>query len=315
MLTDIFLKRYPPPLYLPHGVPAELTAFFSQAAQIVFGDLRPYIDDIHETCAGVYQKVTREVPGCLKPGDYYDEIIWQCLTEPFDVYDDRHGTAEVYVKVRLSVIELLFREIDEQFASGRRSGSAALMARLSKRTSRGESEERKVFRTATQELNHRLREAHIPFHYHNGFLQSAADDITMSQIAEPFWDVISAPKWKNVDIDIKEAIDRRDSGGRDVAFYALKALESVIKIISDEKGWTRDAERGAANYIDNLVSTTNGRFIDPWEANALKILFRDLRNPEGHGPGSRPQPSLTNEQQSWAIESCMSWIKSLVHRL
>jgi hypothetical protein len=64
-----------------------------------------------------------------------------------------------------------------------------------------------------------------------------------------------------IDSDMKEAIDRRDTGSRDAAVYALKALESVLKIISDEKGWTRGNERGAANYIDNLVSSTNGRVI------------------------------------------------------
>ena len=35
-------------------------------------------------------------------------------------------------------------------------------------------------------------------------------------------------------------------------------------------------ERGAANYIDNLVSTSNGRFIDVWESEMLKALFRNL---------------------------------------
>jgi hypothetical protein len=55
-----------------------------------------------------------------------------------------------------------------------------------------------------------------------------------------------------VDHDIKEAIDLRDTHGRDPAFYAARALESTIKIISDEKGLSTAKERGAHNYIDNL---------------------------------------------------------------
>jgi len=55
----------------------------------------------------------------------------------------------------------------------------------------------------------------------------------------------------NVETDIKEAIDRRDTNGRDAPFYAMRALESALKIISDEKGWTTGREKGASNYIDN----------------------------------------------------------------
>ena len=87
------------------------------------------------------------------------------------------------------------------------------------------------------------------------------------------------------------------------------------RIISDEKGWTRGNERGAANYIDNLVSQANGRFIEPWESDMLKSIFRDVRNPQGHGPGNQPQPSLNDEQTSWVIESAMSWMKSLIRRM
>jgi hypothetical protein len=36
------------------------------------------------------------------------------------------------------------------------------------------------------------------------------------------------------------------------ALYAAKALESTIKIISDEKHFSNGKERGASNYIDNL---------------------------------------------------------------
>lgn len=71
----------------------------------------------------------------------------------------------------------------------------------------GESEEKKAFRAATQELNHRLRAAGLPFHYHNGMLQRADDSVSTSQIAQPFWDTLSDSKWANVDIDMKEAID------------------------------------------------------------------------------------------------------------
>jgi hypothetical protein len=131
----------------------------------------------------------------------------------------------------------------------------------------------------------------------------------------PFWEITSHALWKNVDIDMKEAIDRRDNGGRDPGFYAAKALESAIKIISDKNGFTRGTEKGAADYLDNLVSAKNGRFIEVWESDALKGLFSKVRNPFGHGPGGEPMPELSPEQTNWTIETCMSWTKSLVRRL
>ena len=160
-----------------------------------------------------------------------------------------------------------------------------------------------------------MNEARIPFHYHNRIFQYGTDHVTESQVYEPFWTIVKDEKWQNIDIDIKEAIDRRDSKGRDAALYALKALESTIKIISNDNGLSRGTERGAANYIDNLVSAANGRFIDVWESEQLKALFRDLRNPHGHGPGSAPQPALSGHQESWIIECSMIWIKSLINRI
>jgi hypothetical protein len=114
---------------------------------------------------------------------------------------------------------------------------------------------------------------------------------------------------------MKEALDQRDSGGADPAFYAARALESTIKIISDRKDWTHGGEKGVSNFIDNLGSKKNGNFISDWEREALRAFFTDIRNPIGHGAGSAAMPKLTEQQTNWAIETCMSWIKSLIQRL
>ncbi|MCB1078889.1 MAG: hypothetical protein KDM64_13800 [Verrucomicrobiae bacterium] len=175
-----------------------------------------------------------------------------------------------------------------------------------------------VWKSGVAEINTRLRSVrstYLPFHYHNGIFQLAEDSLSQEVIHEPFWEILHHPKWKNVDADMKEAIDRRDSGRRDAVLYALKALESTLKIISNDRGWTHGKENGAANFIDNLVSGKNGRFIAVWESESLKALFRDIRNPHGHGPGDLPMPTLTAEQQRWTIECTMAWIKSLVVRL
>ena len=139
--------------------------------------------------------------------------------------------------------------------------------------------------------------------------------LTLGQVEKPFWDIVADPVWRNVDIDMQNAIDLRDNNGPNPVFHAAKALESTIKIISAQKGANNGKEKGAHNYIDNLRSERAGRFIEQWEADALKSVFTDIRNPHGHGPGPAPMPQLNPQQTDWVIENCMSWIKSLVRRL
>ena len=169
-----------------------------------------------------------------------------------------------------------------------------------------------AFQEAVIELNARFRQAGLDLHYHNGFIQVASDPMVAQEIEVPFWQLVADPKWTNVDHDCKEAVDLRDTNGRDPAFYAARALESTIKIISAEKQLSTGNERGAHNYIDNLK---RGKLIENWEAEALKAIFTNVRNPLGHGPGSGQMPSLNDHQTNWAIENCMGWVKSLVRRI
>ena len=169
--------------------------------------------------------------------------------------------------------------------------------------------------SAVEEFNTRLRQAGYPLNYHNGFVQIANDELVELEIERPFWNLVSDPTWKNVDIDMKEALDRRDGGQRDPAFYAARALEGSIKIISDKKGWTHGGEKGVHGYLDNLGSAKNGGFIESWEKQALKEFFSSVRNPLAHAPGSAEMPELTPAQTNWAIETCMTWTKSLIRRM
>ena len=171
------------------------------------------------------------------------------------------------------------------------------------------------YESAVEEFNTRLEQAHYPLNYHNGYVQIANDQLVESEIERPFWDIIADPAWKNVDIDMKEALDRRDGGQREPGFYAARALEGTIKIISDEKGWTHGSEKGAHGYLDNLGSAKNGAFIASWEMQALKELFSFVRNPLAHAPGSAEMPELTPAHADWAIETCMAWTKSLIRRM
>jgi hypothetical protein len=171
------------------------------------------------------------------------------------------------------------------------------------------------FRESVEELNARFRRTATKLNYHNGFIQVATDTLTQDQIEKPFWEIVADPIWKNVDTDMKDALDRRDGNDKDPEFCATRALESTIKIICAKKGWSTGNEKGAHNYIDNLVSAKNGWFIEVWESESLKHIFTHVRNPASHGPGSDAMRTLTPQQIDWVIENCMSWIKSLIQRM
>jgi hypothetical protein len=240
-----------------------------------------------------------------------------------------------FMKERVSFIELAFRMREEELATSEESLPARILAaelqeKLVRPSSmripgvagkpgdalrRSDERARAVFREHVIELNERFRRAGTPLNYHNGFVQVAADELIEKELERPFWHLVAAPIWKNVDLDVKEALDRRDGNDKDPAFYAARALESAIKIISDQKGWTHGGEKGAHNYIDNLGSSKNGAFLHKWECVALKHFFTEVRNPFSHGAGSDEMPALTLEETNFAIETCMSWIKCLIGRL
>lgn len=241
-----------------------------------------------------------------------------------------NGTPNRHIKERLSLVELGFREREVEIASmntqpidttsgrhvatlGTTIGTFADPRNYGEQIRQMRAGKTAAFSASVDELNARFRQSGYSLHYHNGFIQAATDPLVQSVVETPFWAIVADSRWLNVDTDMKEALDLRDSDGRDPAFFAARALESAIKIISDKKGWTTGNEKGAHNYVDNLASKSNV-FIAKWESESLKGFFGNVRNPFGHGPGSAQMPKLTRQQTEWAIEFSMSWIKSLIRR-
>lgn len=195
-------------------------------------------------------------------------------------------SADRFIKERVSLVELAFRMKADEIARVNAELPARIKAAENLATTyramrlpgdpidglRAQNQNVNAnLQAAIEELNSRFRQAGEKLNYHNGFIQLSDEALSLREIESPFWNLVAAPLWKNIDTDMKEAIDRRDNGDRDPAFYAARALESTIKIVSDEKGWTHGKERGAHNYIDNL--RTNSFLVD-WELDALKSFFQ-----------------------------------------
>jgi AbiJ N-terminal domain 4 len=350
MLTDIFADRYAD-VIIWETFEEKDGRFLVQAFRIVSEQLYPYWTDEEKErflakahWQAIHDKLSMEL-GLqeLSPRTYSWTPAFQNAVPQVGFYTfelickhfvlaaySGSVSADRFMKERLSFVEIAFRQRAEELEASHAKRLADAVARTVRPPPRGTirlpgtplkahqaivDRENQEFRAAVDELNTRMRRAGYELHYHNGFIQRSIDRVVEDQIEEPFWDLVADAKWKNVDLDMKEAIDRRDNGDRDPAFYAARALESTIKIISGENGWTHGGERGAHNYIDNLGSQRAGHFIEGWEVNELKTFFTDVRNPLGHGPGGEKMPTLSPEQTDWAIEFCMSWIKSLIRRM
>ena len=174
-------------------------------------------------------------------------------------------------------------------------------------------EKEKILIEMKDVINQRLGLSNIGLSYRNGFFQFESDEILEEKIEKPFWNLLANPKYKNVETDILEALNRYDKSDRDSAFYAAKALESMIKIVCEEKKLVTGRERGAGDFISHLNSKGNGKILLNEEKEELVSMFR-IRNTYGHGPGSNSMPNLTSTQEYRYIRSAMVWIYSLSER-
>ncbi|MGY2257783.1 AbiJ-NTD4 domain-containing protein [Pseudomonas sp. SDO55104_S430] len=352
MLTDIFAQRYvDKPIWTAYS---ELEQRLLNQAFGIVKDALPYYDykgnkiesqipkwkTLHDRLArelGVdelskryYSYTQRNTLGHDIPVSGWFSWDYVCGNFVNAAYGS-HTDPDRFIKERISFVELALRLRGEEIAlANEHLPQTMASARLRDRSARnrlqlpGSSADavktwnariNSEFDNQVNELNERFRRAKTPLTYHNGFVQLALDETIERVIAKPFWLLVADPIFKNVDIDMKEALDRRDSNDKDPAIFAAKALESAIKIVSDTKGWTRGNESGAAQYIDNLISKANGSYLATWEGEMLKDYFRKVRNSVIHGPGSEPMPELTLTQTDWAIETAMSWVRTLVRRM
>lgn len=352
MLTDIFAYRYSERLTWSDYTESE-RRLLNQSFGIV-KDVLPYYNfegKVNEANAdkwkSVHDRLARELGVQELSARYYaytsksalgqdfpvsgwftwDHVCNQFVNAKYSGQDD----VDSFIKERISFIELAMRLRGEEVvqANSRLAQSLIEASLCDKTLSRGfrlpgsavdsvkaqNANMNDAFTLNVGELNERFRRARVPLTYHNGYIQVSMDERIEQNVAKPFWELVAEPIWTNVDIDMKEALDQRDANSKDPAIFAAKALESAIKIVSEMKGWTRGTETGAAQYIDNLTSKANGNYLAGWEGEMLKDYFRKVRNSVGHGPGSEPMPQLSMHQTDWAIETAMSWIRTIVRRM
>lgn len=322
MITDIFQTRYNRASLLFFEIDTErLHPFFIQTAHILqdlhraLGLDEAFFRNVHDRLAREFGmgRLMNEQANCIQGCAHY-------LMRPYGLIDEPYDEADVFLKRKFSLLELLFRAAEavvvEREAAFISSDRPRGIFRLTapKAMSPEPQTQRQALNSALTELNRRLRDHRTHLVFHNGFLHVADDALSTEHTATPFWEVVAAKRWRVVDAEMKAAVEHLDRTDQDAGIHGLRALESAIKILSDDNGWSTGKERGAANYIDNLAGKRSGAFIARWEADALRALYRDIRNPRAHGGGSAPPDQLSAAQLKWVVETAMSWIKSLVTR-
>lgn len=352
MLTDVFFRRYANrPMFASVG--QKESALFVQAYRIVNEQIWKYYgydknvdESVKATWTSLHDRLSMEIGVKeLSPKYYSYQTEWMGKPYTSSGWNEMNYVVEqwlnlkftdnldpdMFVKRRLSFVELAFRTREEQVAHAnaefpQRLAEAEMQDRMPRRpmTIPGRRSDgvrainegmNRTFAANVDELNERFKQAGMPLHYHNGFLQITQDEQLQIQVEQPFWLLVKDAHWKNVSIDMAEAIDRRDTAGRDPSFYAAKALESTIKIVCDIKKWTTGNEKSVSDFLNHLESKVNGAFIERWERQSIQRFYSDVRNDLGHGPGSKDMPNLTPQQIDQTIEFCMSWVKSLIKRL
>ena len=352
MLTDVFFRRYANrPMFATVG--QKESALFVQAYRIVNEQIWQYYgydkkvdESVKVVWTSIHDRLSMEVGVKeLSPKYYsyqtewmgkpYTQSVWNNMNFVIEQWLNTKFTEnmdpDMFVKQRLSFVELAFRTREEQVTQANKEFPLLLaqpemqdMMPRKPMTLPGNRSDgvrainegmNRAFAANVHELNERFKQAGMPLHYHSGFIQITQDEQLQQQVEQPFWLLVRDAKWKNVSIDMAEAIDRRDTAGRDPSFYAAKALESTIKIICDVKKWTTNNEKSVSDFLNHLESKANGAFIEGWERQSMQRFYSDVRNDLGHGPGSQDMPNFTPQQIDQTIEFCMSWIKSLIKRL
>lgn len=303
MIRDIFHKRHKEiQFYFPNyfggaeTIPIEIEAFFNQSAHIINQDLFPLAKTNKPLLRIIHDTFIREL-GINVFGEghsFGDEIIYY-LQNPYNTWKTNDDISD-FIKKKISLLEIIFSTV-ETIIEEKNDKNAI-----------------DKFQQIVEELNYRFKEAKLGFYYRNKVISPYNDRLSNQSIYEPYWEIMKDEKYHAIDKDIRLAFQRFNSNENDAAFYAMKALESCIKIISDKLNVSTGQERGANNYLDNLYCK-KVNYIDEWEYESLKLLFKKIRNPLGHGPGNEEVITLSYYQTKCIIDLTLVWIKSLITRL
>lgn len=204
--------------------------------------------------------------------------------------------AEIFLKERLSFIEVFFRVIEYHVREdlSKFPGSNIYQDNV------------RAVENWISEVNSRLRKGSIPFQYRDGFLLLSSDKLISEKVEGPFWDIIADPKWNQTLQHMMEAVDQQISNPSTAANEAQLALESVLSEIFGKEGG------GIPAKTSNLLKK---KIISEHEKSMIDEFFSRIRHKSSHAksasePGSPVRRNY--EEAEWIIGFCMYTIRRII---
>jgi AbiJ N-terminal domain 4 len=172
---------------------------------------------------------------------------------------------------------------------------------------------------AIEKLNQRFEEHRLGYQFQDGQLIKRTDQYVHEEVVLPALTLLSDPRFRGAQEEFLSAHRHyREQRYREAIADALKAFESTMKSILDERGWEYDRERDTANTLIRLLFE---RQLIP---SMLQSQFSNLRGllesgllpvrnrMAGHGQGAEPVP-VPKYVAEYALHLAAANIVFLVH--
>jgi hypothetical protein len=173
---------------------------------------------------------------------------------------------------------------------------------------------------AVDELNERFRRAGFGYRYESGNIFRIDNEYTHREITRPALRLLTDPRFKGADEEFRAAHDHyKASEYKDCAVDALNALESTMKVICDQKGWSYPQGARSSDLLkvlrrERLFPEFADQSFDQLVA-TLKSGLPSLRNETGgHGQGATPI-AVPEYVASYALNLAASKIRFLIEAL
>ncbi len=179
----------------------------------------------------------------------------------------------------LDVIELSFRVIDR--------GHRQFDAYVRKKAGISQNAD-----DAISELNQRFQEQGIGYRYENGQIVRIDSDFVHAEVTRPAVQLLLEPSFQGANEEFLRAHEHYRNGRNEEAMQdCLKAFESVIKILCDQKGWSYPARATAKDLIDVIFREGLVPSFLQSQLGALRSILESgvptVRNKSaGHGQGA-----------------------------
>jgi prefoldin subunit 5 len=150
---------------------------------------------------------------------------------------------------------------------------------------------------AIEELNQRLQQHHIGYQFQNGQLMKLTDQYLHEEVMLPALTLLTDPQFRGAQDEFLNAHRHyREGRYKEAVAEALKAFESTMKSILDERKWAYDKEKDTAQKL--IKALFEHGLIPPMlesQFTSLRSLLETglttIRNrTSGHGQGTSPVP-------------------------